>query len=270
MKFGRGLGVADHAHSVSPIPLRTRIHETHPSTAALHRSLTGRGVGADGLQAKPKATAATPRTRLAFPCRCAIGAQTVTAYARQLRSLAAALTAAASPATLETAGTTSSPRGSPECRLADSPPLRIHQAGCAARGFYRYPPVTGQRSDNPAAELTTPGRRRHLPRPLAATLVDRVIAAAAGRGDPLGLRDHALVELLYGTGVWISEALDLQPVTSTPTNGSSWSPARAATPGSRRSSRPPCDAAGPPRPCRVVHVHVLLRFAEYLDTAGEG
>ena len=65
------------------------------------------------------------------------------------------------------------------------------------------------RADNPAAELALPRRTRRLPRTLSAGEAERLIEAANG-ASPRGLRDRALVELLYGSGLRISEAVGLE------------------------------------------------------------
>ena len=79
----------------------------------------------------------------------------------------------------------------------------------AARSFYRHEVLLGTRTDNPAAELELPRRRRTLPRTLSPGEAERLIEAAAGT-TPRALRDRALVELLYGAGLRVSEAVGLE------------------------------------------------------------
>ncbi|MGH3036287.1 MAG: tyrosine-type recombinase/integrase, partial [Gaiellaceae bacterium] len=62
---------------------------------------------------------------------------------------------------------------------------------------------------NPAAEIDLPRRRRRLPRSLSLGEVERLIGAANGT-TPRSLRDRALVELLYGAGLRVSEAVGLE------------------------------------------------------------
>ena len=78
----------------------------------------------------------------------------------------------------------------------------------ALRAFYRHEQLLGVRSDNPAAEIPSPRRIRRLPRTLSASEAERLIEAAAGM-TPRALRDAALVELLYGAGLRVSEAVGL-------------------------------------------------------------
>ncbi len=79
----------------------------------------------------------------------------------------------------------------------------------ALRSFYRHQVLLGARPDNPAAELELPRRRRALPRTLSPGEAERLIEAAAGT-TPRLLRDRALVELLYGAGLRVSEAVGLE------------------------------------------------------------
>ena len=79
----------------------------------------------------------------------------------------------------------------------------------ALRSFYRHLVLIGARGDNPAAELRPPRRQRRLPHPLSSAEAERLIEAAAGV-QPRDLRDRALVELLYGAGLRVSEAVGLE------------------------------------------------------------
>ena len=78
----------------------------------------------------------------------------------------------------------------------------------ALRSFYRHQMLIGARSDNPAAELDLPRRARTLPRTLSPGEAERLIEAASGTA-PRALRDRALVELMYGAGLRVSEAVGL-------------------------------------------------------------
>jgi integrase/recombinase XerD len=78
----------------------------------------------------------------------------------------------------------------------------------ALRSFYRHQMLIGARDDNPAAELELPRRARTLPRTLSPGEAERLIEAASGTA-PRALRDRALVELMYGAGLRVSEAVGL-------------------------------------------------------------
>jgi integrase/recombinase XerD len=88
-------------------------------------------------------------------------------------------------------------------------PATIARRTASARTFFRHLQLIGARADNPAAELALPRRARTLPRTLSAGEAERLIEAAAGV-TPRALRDRALVELLYGAGVRVSEAMGLE------------------------------------------------------------
>ena len=79
----------------------------------------------------------------------------------------------------------------------------------ALRSFFRHQMLLGARADNPAAELELPRRRRALPKTLSPGEAERLIDAANGT-TPRALRDRALVELLYGAGLRVSEAVGLE------------------------------------------------------------
>jgi integrase/recombinase XerD len=68
--------------------------------------------------------------------------------------------------------------------------------------------LLGARADNPAAELDLPRRHRPLPRTLSPAEAERLIEAAAGT-TPRAHRDRAIVELLYGAGLRVGEAVAL-------------------------------------------------------------
>jgi integrase/recombinase XerD len=88
-------------------------------------------------------------------------------------------------------------------------PATISRRISAARSFFAHQVLLGARTDNPAAELEAPRRRPRLPRTLSPREAERLIEAAAGT-TPRALRDAALVELLYGAGLRVSEAVGLE------------------------------------------------------------
>ncbi len=88
-------------------------------------------------------------------------------------------------------------------------PSTIARRTAALRAFCKHQQLLGLRSDNPAAGLESPRRPRRLPRTLSASEAERLVEAARGV-TPRAMRDRALVELLYGAGLRISEALGLE------------------------------------------------------------
>jgi len=95
-----------------------------------------------------------------------------------------------------------------ELRAAGRSPATIARRVAAIRSFFRHQTLLGARTDNPAAELDLPRRRRTLPRTLSPLEAERLVEAASGT-SPRDLRDRALVELLYGAGLRVSEAVGL-------------------------------------------------------------
>jgi integrase/recombinase XerD len=130
--------------------------------------------------------------------------RTVEAYRRDLAAFAAWLGASPARATpAELAAYVA------QLRADGLAPTTIARRVAALRSFYRHQVLLGARPDNPAAELDLPRRRRALPRTLSPGEAERLIEAAAGT-TPRLLRDRALVELLYGAGLRVSEAVGLE------------------------------------------------------------
>ncbi|KGN33340.1 tyrosine recombinase XerD [Knoellia sinensis KCTC 19936] len=95
---------------------------------------------------------------------------------------------------------------------ADHPPLKANSAGrtlVAVRGLHRFLALEGDVATDPAAAVSPPPPPSRLPKAITVSEVERLLDAAAV-GDTAGsLRDRALLELLYGTGARISEAVGL-------------------------------------------------------------
>jgi site-specific recombinase XerD len=87
-------------------------------------------------------------------------------------------------------------------------PATLARRVAAVRAYFRHRVLIGVQRTNPAAELTTPRRPRTLPRTLSPAETERLIDAARGT-SPRALRDTALVELLYGSGLRVSESVGL-------------------------------------------------------------
>jgi integrase/recombinase XerD len=133
--------------------------------------------------------------------------KTIEAYRRDLERLAASLAAAG--------------RGDP--LAADQTALAEHlqdlrRGGLSAatqrrglvsiRRFYKFLVGEGDRADDPSANLLFPKRGRHLPTVLDETQVERLLQAP-DPATPLGLRDKSMLELLYATGLRVSELTGL-------------------------------------------------------------
>ena len=92
------------------------------------------------------------------------------------------------------------------------PPLAASSAArtvVAVRGFHRFCADEGLAPSDPASSLRPPAVPSRLPKALSYQQVSDIIAAAAATDAPLGPRDAALLEVLYGTGARISEAVGL-------------------------------------------------------------
>lgn len=83
------------------------------------------------------------------------------------------------------------------------------RAVSAVRGLHRFALSQGLCRHDPAREVRPPRQLRRLPRAISVRDVERLIAASGPDGAPLTLRNRALLELLYGTGARISEAVGL-------------------------------------------------------------
>nr|VFK50621.1 MAG: integrase/recombinase XerD [Candidatus Kentron sp. TC] len=77
------------------------------------------------------------------------------------------------------------------------------------RRFYRYQIREGQREEDPCAHIDGPRMGRPLPVSLTESEVVKLINAP-DIGSPLGLRDRTMLEVLYATGVRVSELVSLQ------------------------------------------------------------
>ena len=83
-------------------------------------------------------------------------------------------------------------------------PRSVSRALSAARGFYRFLLLDGHVKADPTAEICAPQGGQKLPRFLTQEEVERLLAAP-DTSTPEGVRDRALVELLYATGLRVSE-----------------------------------------------------------------
>ena len=129
--------------------------------------------------------------------------RTVDAYRRDLTAFAEWLGAEPSDAS-----TDDIERYLAEGRAAGLSGATLARRLAAIRSYFRHEQLIGARTDNPAAALAPPRRVRRLPRTLSPGEAERLIDAAAGT-TPRALRDQALVELLYGAGLRVSEAVGL-------------------------------------------------------------
>ncbi len=94
----------------------------------------------------------------------------------------------------------------------DHPPLGASSAArtlVAVRGFHRFARREGLSGSDPAALVRPPVPAARLPKALPLPDVEAILAAAGAGGTALSMRNQALLELLYGSGARISEAVGL-------------------------------------------------------------
>jgi integrase/recombinase XerD len=89
-------------------------------------------------------------------------------------------------------------------------PSSLRRRAAALKGFYRFAYGEGLIATDVAAHIDLPRPSRLLPETLTQAETERLLTAAGGdEGDTHGLRDRALLELLYAAGLRISEAIGL-------------------------------------------------------------
>ncbi len=94
-------------------------------------------------------------------------------------------------------------------------PASVARALAAVRSFHAFAVRDAGAASDPAARVSPPRQGRRLPKALSLDQVQALLDAP-DRDTPAGLRDAALLELLYGTGARVSEitALDVDDVTA--------------------------------------------------------
>ena len=100
---------------------------------------------------------------------------------------------------------------------AEPPPAAssLARLQSSVRGLHRFLAREGIETDDPTGRLRPPKAARRLPKALTIDQVERLLDAAGPEGgeldatEPIGLRDRALLELLYATGARVSEVVQL-------------------------------------------------------------
>ncbi len=88
-------------------------------------------------------------------------------------------------------------------------PATVARRLSAVRAFLKFLAAEGLVPANPAEYTGSPKRAQRLPRVLRVDQVDRLLTAP-DTANPLGLRDRALMEVLYASGLRVSEAVNLK------------------------------------------------------------
>jgi integrase/recombinase XerD len=88
-------------------------------------------------------------------------------------------------------------------------PSSVARAVSAARGFYRFLMLDGHIKNHPAEDLDTPQRFSYLPKFLTEEEIDRLFAMPDVSTEA-GIRDRAMLELMYAAGLRVSELVSLK------------------------------------------------------------
>jgi integrase/recombinase XerD len=88
-------------------------------------------------------------------------------------------------------------------------PRSVARVLSAVRGFHRFLIGEGITEDNPTYDIESPRRSKRLPGVLSVAEIEKILKQP-DTNSPLGIRDRAILETLYATGVRVSELLDLK------------------------------------------------------------
>lgn len=164
------------------------------------------GVGPLGTVGPPAYQAAVAAYLVYLRVERGLSPRTRTAYASDLRAFAA------SAPDVGAWGRSVEPARAYLAGLGDPPaPLRPatrRRRAASIRAFYRFAFAEGLIDRDVAGRLDLPRPGRRLPDPLAADEVAQLLDASVG-DDPGAVRDHALLELLYASGLRVGEATAL-------------------------------------------------------------
>ncbi len=131
---------------------------------------------------------------------------TIVSYRRDLLSYEAFLTARGR--TVESSDTDLVDEHLAERRAAGLAPVSVARALAAIRGLHRFCMEEGMSASDPTADVNRPRLGLRLPKALDEHDVARLLDSCGG-GDPISLRDRAILEVLYGTGIRVSELAGL-------------------------------------------------------------
>lgn len=134
-----------------------------------------------------------------------LSANTLAAYRRDLAKLQKQLQIG--DCTLEEANHAQLQQALLEGVEREKPATRARQLSCLRR-YYQYLLSSGQRTDDPSLHLDNPRLGQRLPKTLSEGQVELLLQAPDVE-TPLGLRDRAMFEVLYATGLRVSELVGL-------------------------------------------------------------
>jgi integrase/recombinase XerD len=96
-----------------------------------------------------------------------------------------------------------------EMKERDYAATTVARKVAAIKSFFEYLQRTGVVKADPTATLASPKVKKHTPHTIPPEQVDKLLAAPAAQRTPNALRDVALMETLYATGVRVSELINL-------------------------------------------------------------
>ncbi len=141
-------------------------------------------------------------------------ANTLDAYRRDLQDFTAYLDRGG--VTMAAAGKADLSRYLQELSIAGLKPASRARRLSAVRQLYKFLEAEGVVRDSPVEGITAPSKKRALPKTLSVDEVDRLIESAARAADGLSGRDlvravrhHCLLEMLYATGMRVTELVSL-------------------------------------------------------------
>lgn len=132
---------------------------------------------------------------------------TLTAYGKDLKDAAASL--AVRGTSLDQAGAEAIEAYFRDLGARGLSPATAARRRAAIRQFYRFVLAEGWRADDPSRRVDAPKAGRPLPKVLSRAEVDRLIAAAGAKDGAQGLRLGCMVELIYASGLRVSELVAL-------------------------------------------------------------
>ena len=137
-----------------------------------------------------------------------LSGHTLESYARDLRGLTAfAEKRGRAPRDLDRAALEAWVRG----QMAEGrAPSSVARAIAGVRGFYKFLVMDGRLTADPSSDLRAPRAFKALPKYLSLEQVD-LLLDAPDTSTPAGLRDRAMIELLYATGLRVTELVTLRP-----------------------------------------------------------
>lgn len=90
----------------------------------------------------------------------------------------------------------------------DYSPATMARKIATLRSFYKWAQKKGLAETNPMTAIRTPKQGKRLPRAITIDQIEKLLVTPAD-GDVLGMRDRAMLETLYSTGIRVSELVDL-------------------------------------------------------------